>query len=183
MSKNKRKGGKNSKRSRLGTKSIGENSISSLAYWLRRFTIFTTLLAVLIWAFTALQTSWYSETPLTTKWGMVMSMTIITGIRFRELFRGYKNNSYRISKRSAIFDTVLAGLLLVIVAVPVLIGTGTIEELANWVYSITPLANRAISKIIAWILTFAIPSAVSGVIGNYVYDLLKKIYSSKERND
>lgn len=186
MSKKKHKGGKNRKvkienlKLQHDSRQSSKIRISPFAYWTRLFTLFTTIIAVSILAFTALLTNWFNETPIAIKWNMAIGGFLITSIRLREILRGHRSNLYLISKKSAVIDFVLVGTLIVICAIPALRGMGIVEKIADWVSLLAPIVGKAVSNIIAWILTFAIPSAVSGVIGNFVYDALKKIYSSKE---
>jgi len=189
MARKKQKNGKsqNAKarnlKSQQDSKQNSNLRISPLAFWTRQFILLTTLVAGLILVITALLTNWYNETPTTMKWGMNIGAFIISAIRLRESIYGHKNKSYLISKKSAIIDAVLVGLIFVIFSIPILRGTGVIDKLTSWVNSILPMVNQAISEIIAWILTFAIPSAISGIIGNYAYDKLKNISLSKGKKD
>ncbi len=154
-------------------------SISPLAYWTRQFILLSTVVAGSILLLTAVLTNWYNETPTPIKWVMNIGAFIISGIRIIESVKGYKNKSYMISKKSAVTDAVLVGLLFVICFIPILLGTALIDKFADWIFSVIPLLNQALSRIIAWVITFAIPSAVSGVIGNFVYDAIKKIKVTK----
>ena len=188
MAKKRKKTGKNRKlknkraKQRPKTKRNNNAGISVPAGKIRLLTFFVTLVACLIFLLTDLLTDWVKETPPQTIWGMVISLAIIVGIRFREMFRGLNSFSYFFSRKSAIIDATMIGIVLVIFSIPALIGSGTIETISNWIAYIMPTLNQAISKTIAWILTFAIPSAISGVIGNFVYDILKKAYFSKDQN-
>lgn len=180
-SKKNKKSKKRNVKHQYGSMQKNELKYSPLAFWSRQFVLLSTLIAGLILLITALQTNWFNELPTSVQWIINISGLIISVIRMSKTIYGYKNKAYLLSKRAALLDAVLVAILYVIGFTPLLIGTSAIDKFAAWVNSIMPIVNQVVSKVIAWILTFAIPSAVSGVIGNFVYDALKKISTSKEK--
>lgn len=131
---------------------------------------------------TARLTKWVDETPRLIIWGINIGFAGITTVRLREAIRGRRNTFYALSRRAAIIDAALVGCLLTIAAIPALLGSGLLDNVVNKIKSAIPFLDQTVSGIVTWVLTFAIPSAISGVIGNFVYDILKKTVQRKDAN-